>query len=190
LQVCGSATNAFLNLSRSTGLETRRLLLLTPERSTMHVVAEVNLDNRWVVVDPTYRVMLRDAQGNLLTRHELQNPAIFEEATNLIPNYTKMYSYQSFAHVRLASLPFHGYQIRQKLDRYLPRWDEYLDWSLLLERRSFLYLFFSVNALVFLMLMRVLLGWVADHRLRISRFHFRENLVRATAAFFTSPEIK
>src|SRR5207344_3265055 len=32
LEVCGSATNAFLNLSRSAGLETRRLLLLTPER--------------------------------------------------------------------------------------------------------------------------------------------------------------
>ncbi len=31
LDVCGSATNAFLNLSRSGGLETRRLLLLTPE---------------------------------------------------------------------------------------------------------------------------------------------------------------
>ena len=190
LQVCGSATNAFLNLSRSAGLEARRLLLLTPERTTMHVVAEVNLDNRWVVVDPTYRVLLRDAKGNLLTRRELQNPAIFEEATNLIPNYIKIYSYQSFAHVRVGALPFHGFQIRQKLDRYLPGWDEYLDWSLLLERRSFLYLFLSVNAFLFLLFMRVVLAWVADHRLRISRFHFRENLARATAAFFTSPEIK
>ena len=32
LLVCGSATNAFLNLSRSAGLESRRLLLLTPDR--------------------------------------------------------------------------------------------------------------------------------------------------------------
>jgi len=190
LQVCGSATNAFLNLSRSAGLETRRLLLLTPERQTMHVVAEVFLDRRWVVVDPTYRVLLRDGKGNMLTRRELQNPAIFEEATNLIPNYTKIYSYQSFAHVRVAGLPLRGFQVRQKLDRYLPGWDEYLDWSLLLERRSFLYLFVSVTALLFLTLMRIVLGWVADHRLRISRFHFRENLARATAAFFTSPEIK
>ena len=190
LQVCGSATNAFLNLARSTGLETRRLLLLTPERTTMHVVAEVNLDGRWVVVDPAYRVVLRDAKGNLLTRRDLQNPSVFEEATNLIPNYTKLYTYQNFAHVRVSSFPFHGFQIRQKLDRYLPGWDEYFDWSLLFERRSFLYLFLSVNALLFMMLMRVLLAWVADHRLRISRFHFRENLARATAAFFTSPEIK
>ncbi len=190
LAVCGSATNAFLNLSRSTGLEARRLLLLTPERTTMHVVAEVNLNGRWVVVDPAYRAVLRDAKGNLLTRRELQNPAIFEEATNLIPNYTKLYSYQNFAHVRVSLIPYRGFQIRQRLDRYLPGWDEYFDWSLLFERRSFLFLFISVNSLIFMMMMRVVLAWVADHRLRVSRFHFRENLARATAAFFTSPEIK
>jgi Transglutaminase-like superfamily len=190
LTVCGSATNAFLNLSRSTGLQVRRLLLLTPERSAKHVVAEVFLDNRWVVVDPTYRVVLKDAHGNLLTRRDLQNPQIFEEATNLIPNYIKAYSYESFAHVRLAAVPFHGFQIRQRLDRYLPGWDEYLDWSLLLERRSFMYLFLSVSSLLFLMVMRVFLAWLADHRLRVPRFHFREKLGRATAAFFTSPEIK
>src|ERR1700741_4301814 len=34
LSVCGTATNAFLNLSRSAGLTTRRLLLLTPDRNT------------------------------------------------------------------------------------------------------------------------------------------------------------
>ena len=190
LTVCGSATNAFLNLSRSTGLETRRLLLLTPERETKHVVAEIYLDGRWVVADPTYRVMLRDAKGNLLTRRELQDPAIFEQATNSIPNYTKAYSYENYAHVHVSALPLKGFQIRQRLDRYLPGWDEYLDWSLLLERRSFLYLFLSVSSLIFLMLLRLFLAWVADNRLRVPRFHFRENLIRATAAFFTSPEIK
>ena len=44
LEVCGSATNAFLNLSRSAGLKARRLLLLTPEHTAKHVVAEVNVD--------------------------------------------------------------------------------------------------------------------------------------------------
>jgi transglutaminase-like putative cysteine protease len=190
LTVCGSATNAFLNLSRSTGLQARRLLLLTPERTAKHVVAEVFLDNRWVVVDPTYRVIVRDAQGNLLTRGELQNPKTFEEATDLIPHYTKAYSYESFAHVRLSAIPLRGFQIRQRLDRFLPGWDEYFDWSLLLERRSFMYLFLSSTSLIFLMLLRVFLAWLADHRLRVPRFHFRENLGRATAAFFTSPEIK
>jgi transglutaminase-like putative cysteine protease len=190
LTVCGSATNAFLNLARSTGLEARRLLLLSSDRTAKHVVAEILLGNRWVVVDPTYRVILRDAKGNMLTRRDLQDPKVFDEATNLIPNYTKSYSYESFAHVRISALPFHGFQLRQRLDRYFPTWDEYLDWSLLLERRSFMYLFLSAISLLLLLILRILLAWLADRRLRVPRFHFRENLGRATASFFTSPEIK
>src|ERR1700758_307337 len=37
LEVCGTATNAFLNLARSSGLSARRLLLLTPEHRAKHV---------------------------------------------------------------------------------------------------------------------------------------------------------
>lgn len=190
LQVCGSATNAFLNLSRSAGFEARRLLLLTPERTAKHVVAEVHLGDRWVIVDPTYRVFLKDTQGNFLTRSELQDPKVFNEAIGLIPNYPPEYSYERFTHVRLAALPFVGSHLRQGLNTVLPGWDEYLDWNLLLERRSFLSLFLAVNALFFLLLWRIFLAWLADNRLRVPRFHFRANLSRATAAFFTSPEIK
>jgi transglutaminase-like putative cysteine protease len=190
LQVCGGATNAFLNLARSSGLDSRRLLLLTPERTTDHVVAEILLDGRWVIVDPTYRVMLKDAQGNLLTSKDLQNPGIFQQATSGIPNYPPEYNYARFAHVRLAALPFQGAQLRRFLDYLLPGWDEYLDWGLLLERRSFFCLFLSGNWLIAMMLVRMILGWVADHRLQIPRFHLRTNLTRATAALFSTPEIK
>src|SRR6516165_4396442 len=86
LEVCGSATNAFLNLSRSTGVEARRLLLLTPQRTTKHVVAEVNVDGRWVIVDATYRTFMKDDHGNLLTRKDLQNPQLFREAIRVLPN--------------------------------------------------------------------------------------------------------
>src|SRR6202022_3550862 len=74
LAICGTATNAFLNLSRSAGITARRLLLLTPQRTTKHVVAEVLVDDRWIIVDPTYRMILRDAQGLTLTRKDLHNP--------------------------------------------------------------------------------------------------------------------
>jgi len=181
---------AFLNLSRSSGLEARRLLLLTPNRNTKHVVAEVNVDGRWVIADATYRVMMKDAQGNLLTRKDLQNPELFRQATSQIPNYIQDYSYEHFAHIRLAALPLQGFHLRQVLDRVFPAWDEYLDWSLLLERRSFLYFFVCVNFLIFLLFARVLLAWLADHRLAVPRFRLRANLSRAAAAFFTSPEIK
>jgi Transglutaminase-like superfamily len=190
LEVCGSATNAFLNLSRSSGLQARRLLLLTPERTTKHVVAEVLLDGKWVIVDATYRIFLKDPQGNYLTRQDLKNPEVFRAATSLIPGYVQIYSYENFAHVRIPALPMHGFYIRRTLDALLPGWDEHLDWSLLLERRSFLLFFFSTNALILSFLARMILAWFADHRLRIPRFRLRTNLSRATSAFFTSPEIK
>lgn len=80
LNVCGTATNAFLNLGRSGGLNVRRLLLLTPERNTKHVVAEVLIDDRWIIVDPAYRAILRNAKGQMLTREELRNPTVFRQA--------------------------------------------------------------------------------------------------------------
>lgn len=190
LQVCGSATNAFLNLSRSLGLQTRRLLLLSPQGTSKHVVAEVLLDGRWAVVDATYRVIMKDAHGRPLTRSDLQNPKIFQEATSLIPLYRQEYSYEKYAHVRVSKLPVFGFLIREALDHVFPGWDENVDLSLLLERRSFLYLFFSVTVAVFLLLLRSFLAWLVDHRLRIPRFQLRTNLGRATAAFFTTPEIK
>lgn len=190
LEVCGSATNAFLNLARSAGVPARRLLLLGPDRTTRHVVVEVNVNGRWVIADATYRMFLKDAKGNLLTQKDLTNPEIFQEATGGLPHYSPEYRYERVAHVRLAGLPFHGAGLRPLLDRIFPTWDQNTEWSLLLERKSFFVFFLSTTALLFLMVLRLLLGWIADHRLRVPRFHLRTNLSRATAALFTTPEIK
>src|ERR1700722_4791635 len=190
LTVCGSATNAFLNLSRSAGLESRRLLLLAPDRTAKHVVAEVRLGGRWVIVDATYRAMFQDAQGRLLTRADLQDPRIFQEAIARIPGYIPVYSYERVAHVRVGALPMLGPALRRALDAVMPGWDESLDWSLLLERRSFAYFFLSVWALIFFLLLRIVLAWLADHRLRIPRLRLRTSLTRAAATFFSTPEIK
>jgi transglutaminase-like putative cysteine protease len=190
LEVCGSATNAFLNLSRSTGLQARRLLLLAPDRTAKHVVAEVWIDGRWVIADPTFRTFLKDSHGRLLTRKDLQNPEILREATGSIPNYLPAYSYERLASVRAAAIPYVGAAVRHLLDGTVPAWDDSLDWSLLLERRSFMYFFLAVNALIALLLMRIVIAWLADHRFQVPRFHLRANLSRATAAFFTTPEIK
>jgi hypothetical protein len=190
LNVCGTATNAFLNLARSSDVQVRRLLLLTPDRSTKHVVAEVLIDNRWVIVDPTYRILFRDAQGHFLTRKELQNPVIFEQAVSSIPNYPREYNYDRFAHVRLARLPLEGLRLRSVLEALYPGWDEAVDWSLLLERDSFLYLVLAAMATLFFLMLREVLAWYADSRLRIPRFHLRDHMIRAGAAFFSTPEIK
>ena len=190
LNVCGTATNAFLNLARSSGLQVRRLLLLTPERNTKHVVAEGFLDNRWVIVDPTYRVTLRDVQGRMLTRQDLQNPVIFAQATGKIPGYLPEYDYQIYAHVRLARLPLQKLHLRRLLNFIYPGWDESTDWGLLLERRSFFVLFVALLATLFFAALRFGLGWYADHRLGLPRIRLRQKALRAGAAFFTTPEIK
>jgi len=190
LAICGTATNAFLNLSRSAGLTARRLLLLTPEHTAKHVVAEVLVDGRWIIVDPTYRIILRDAQGHTLTRKDLQNPAILAQATGKIPGYLPIYTYQSFAHVRLARLPLAGFGLPSFLRKIYPSWDEDFDWSLLLERESFFFFFISFLAFIFLLIIRFLLAWYADYHLRVSRFRFRRHMLRAGATFFSPPEIK
>ena len=190
LRVCGTATNAFLNLARASDLQVRRLLLLSPDWNTIHVVAEVLINGRWVIVDPTYRVIMKDAQGNFLTRKDLQNPALFEQAVSAIPNYPRDYSYEHFAHVRLARLPLDGLHLRKVFDALYPGWEESVDWSLMLERESFLYLVLASLAAIFFLLVREVLAWYADSRLRIPRFHLREHVIRAGIAFFSTPEIK
>jgi hypothetical protein len=190
LSVCGTATNAFLNLARSNGLSARRLLLMTPDNKAKHVVAEILIDGRWVVADPAYRILLRDAQGRLLTREDLRNPAVLAEATRAVPNYPKEYTYEKFAHVRLARLPLQGFHLRWILDKVAPGWEESVDWTLLLERESFFALCASALAFVVLLLLRFLLGWYADYRLMIPRFQLRSQFIRAGTTFFRAPEIK
>jgi hypothetical protein len=190
LNVCGTATNAFLNLVRSSDLRARRLLLLTVDNSTKHVVAEVLIGGRWIIVDPTYRVILSDGAGRYLTRKDLQNPVIFEQAASAIPNYPRQYSYEHFAHVRLARLPYLGFGLRKLLSAIAPGWEEAIDWSLHHQRESFFYLVLSVAAMLSFLLLRAVLAWYADSRLRIPRFHLREHALRAGVAFFSTPEIK
>ncbi len=190
LNVCGTATNAFLNLVRSSDLRARRLLLLTPDNNTKHVVAEVLTAGRWIVVDPAYRVIMKDAAGNYLTRKDLQNPVVFREATSAIPGYPPEYTYDHLAHVRLTRLPYVGFGLKKMLGTIAPGWEEAVDWSLLLERESFFYMVLSVTAMLFFLLLRAALAWYADSRLRVPRFHLREHALRAGVAFFSTPEIK
>jgi len=190
LKVCGTATNAFLNLARASDLQVRRLLLLSPDGGAKHVVAEVLINQRWVIVDPTYRAIMKDAQGRLLTRKDLQDQAVFEQAAGAIPDYPRDYNYERLAHVRLARLPFVGLGLRKVANAIYPSWEEAVDWSLLLERESFLYLVLAAVATLFFLVLRQMLGWYADSMLRVPRFHLWEHMIRAGAAFFSTPEIK
>jgi hypothetical protein len=179
LQVCGTATNAFVNLAQSNGLQARRLLLLDSYGLSKHVVVEVLMGNRWTVVDPSYHFILRLPNGEFPTREELKDPAIFRAATQSIPNYPTVYTYESTVHVRLARIPFIGRYLRPIFNFIWPPWEEAINWTLLVERESFATLVASIFLLCFALAARLLLGRYCERNLGIERERLRDQILRA-----------
>ncbi len=183
LQVCGSATNAFLNLANSSGLDVRRLLLLNAHGGANHVDAEVLLEGNWVVVDPTFRRILRDSQGAPLTSAQLKDASVLRVATQDLTGYRPIYSFERTAHLRLARVPFLGPLAGSICDSLLPGWDASEFVTLFLERESFAAVVGSAVFFVFLIFMRALLGWYGTRRLGVHRVRFVERLRRGRLAF-------
>lgn len=188
LLVCGSATNAFVNLASSSGLQARRLLLLGPNRQATHVVAEVRLDGRWAVVDPAYRIIFRDDQGQLLTRQQLSDPHILLEATRKVEGYPPKSTFDRTAHVRIARVPVIGSLLRRVLDAVFPKWQEAVNWTLVLERESFAVMTLALLLTCFSVAARFALSWYGERRLGITRVRLREQLIRAGATLLNSPK--
>ena len=187
LRACGTATNAFVNLSNISRVPARRLLLMGRNWSAKHVVAEVRLDGRWVVVDPTFRAVFRGADGQPLTREELLDPDTFKHAIESIPSYPPDYSFERTAHVRVPKLPYIGTLFRSSLNRLSPNWSDSVFWSLLFERESFAASVSAILLVVFLLLARVALRWFGERRLGIQMFRARANLAEASRALIRGP---
>jgi hypothetical protein len=183
LRVCGSATNAFINLGDSAGLVVRRLLLLDSRRITKHVVAEVVIDGRWVVVDPAFRTLLRGSDGGFLTREQLSDPAVFSAATRGLNGYDPIDTYESTAHVRIYRLGFAGRAIRGALNRLVPGWEDSTAISLLMERESLASMVAALVLVFLLSLLRVGLRWYGERRLGIRPVRVRQQIRRAVHAF-------
>jgi hypothetical protein len=187
LRVCGTATNAFINLANSGGLPVRRLLLLDSHQSTKHVVAEVLVDGRWIVVDPAYRTIFRDANGQTVTREELVNPATFTVVSQRIPHYPAEYTFDNTVHVRLAGISYLGKPLRSVMNHVLPGWEDSTIMTLLVERESFAAVVASILFLIFILLLRAAIRWYGEIRLSIQSTRFRERILRACSAFLTPP---
>jgi SAM-dependent methyltransferase len=183
LQVCGSATNAFINLADSSGLSARRLLLLNNDHGAKHVVAEVLVNGRWIVVDPSFRTILRGAGGQFLTRHDLADPTIFWTATHNIQHYDPSYDYTETVHVHLTRIPFLGAALQRTLNRYLPDWADSAAISLLIERESLAAVVASMLIVLFLVLLRVSIRWYGESRLGVQAVRVRTKFRRAAHAF-------
>jgi hypothetical protein len=179
LEVCGTATNAFVNLAQSKGLHARRLLLLDQRGLSKHVVVEVLIGDRWAVVDPSYHFILRLPGGQFPTRADLRDPAIFRAATQSIPNYPPSYTYESTVHVRLTRIPGIGRHLRGIFDFIWPPWEEKINWTLLVERESFAALVVSIFLFCTALAARFSLAWYCRKKLGIVRERLRDQILRA-----------
>ncbi len=188
LEVCGTATNAFVNLAQSSGFHARRLLLLDENLRSKHVVVETLIDNRWVIVDPSYHALLRLPSGRPVTREELRNLEVFRAATQAIPNYPSIYTYERTVHIRLARIPLAGGLLRRVLNFVWPSWEEAINWTLLLERESFAVLTMSIFLLCFALVIRLFLSWYCSRRLGIVRVRLRDQLARAGEVLISNPK--
>ena len=187
LNVCGTATNAFVNLASAGGIEARRLLLLDAQgMNTNHVVAEVHLDGRWVIVDPTFHAILKDSAGRLLTRQELARPTVFQEATRNIARYDPAYNYEHTAFIHFARLPLVGRFLQTKLNSVLPSWQERINWTVLVERQSNATLIAGIVLLCVAVCLRRLIFWYGQ-KCSIVPMSPWEQLMHGGVALFSPP---
>lgn len=183
LKVCGSATNAFVNLANAGGLPSRRLLLMNDKRDTNHVVAEVWTGEKWIVVDPSFRFIPRGFDGQPLTREDLGDPAVFEHVVQSVPHYDPSYNYYHTAHLRMARVPIIGPTLRRILETVAPRWSDSIYITLLAERRSFASAIVAGLLCSVFFLARLILRRISEMRLGIHRVRFRDRLLRACRTF-------
>jgi len=148
LNVCGTSSNAFMNLASAAELKVRRLLLLDEFDKVMHVVAEVQWGDRWIVVNPQQGLVFKDKQGHGLTKEELRDPEVFRDAISRMPGYDPNYTFEQTIHIHLERIPVLGRALRRVLDRFAPGWEEVINWAYLPENPSLWLIFISIPLLL------------------------------------------
>jgi transglutaminase-like putative cysteine protease len=120
-KICGSASAAFVFLARSLGIPARVLLLLNERGVTKHVTAEVWLDGRWVVVEPTFGLAMKDGNGRWLSKEDLRDLATLRQATRHVA-YPPDYTYDRTGYINWRKVPLVG----QRLGDWLRKrgWEE------------------------------------------------------------------
>lgn len=106
---CNHQVDVFMSLARLQDIRTRMLYLLTADmHSSPHTIAEAFINNRWVITDVSWNLILRNPQGKLATRQDLaddftiltDNPQVKEIAKDFPPfadeEYLRIYTNQSY----------------------------------------------------------------------------------------------
>jgi hypothetical protein len=178
LKVCGSASNAFMNLAEAAGIKTHRLLLLNASGGTKHVVVEALWGDRWVVIDPSFRSVFRDRSGRPLSKDELRDPAIFKDAISRIPKYDPTYTFDRSVHVHVQRVPVVGFYLRRILNSWFPQWERMANWGYFPEHPSLWPVVASLPLLILGILIRVLLHRWTPAPARAKTFGFRKRLIQ------------
>ncbi len=185
LDVCGTATNAFVNLASAGGIEARRLLLLDGQNNiTNHVVAEVLIDGRWVIVDPSFHTILKDSNGHLLTRQDLARPEVLQDATRSLAGYNPAYNYEHTAFIHFSRLPLVGHFFQTNLSSVLPAWQERINWAILVERQSYATLVIGIALLGLALCLRRMICWYG-RKFSVSPMNPWEQLRHSGIALFS-----
>jgi hypothetical protein len=181
LKVCGSASNAFINLADAAGLKTRRLLLIAASGNVMHVVAEVQWDQRWVAVDPQQGRVFRDPLGRALSKEELRDPQVFQDAISGMPGYNPSYTFEHTRHLHLRRIPL-GDLLRRILTYLFPVWEEAVNWAYIPENPSLWPIVISLPLFFLGNLLNWLVGWYGRKKLGINTLGLGRQLLRAGRA--------
>ena len=185
LKVCGSATNAFINLADSSGLSSRRLLLVNADGGAKHVVAEVLINGRWIVVDPSFRTIPQRRQRPVAYTSRFgrqcrffvrnaEHPQLRSELQlfrNIAP------SFGTYSVPRVVCAASAG-SLSAKLGG-LPCTKPTRRTGIFSGRR------YSVLALLFLFLVRISLRWYGESRLGIQTLRVHTQVIRAASALFS-----
>ena len=182
LKICGSASNAFINLASAAGLKTRRLLLLDNAGIVMHVVVEVWWGDRWAVVDPQQGRVFRDLQGRPLSKEDLRKPAKFAEALSAMPGYRPEYNFAHIIHIRTGRMPF-GSMVRGTLSHLFPNWEEVVNWGYFPENPSLWPIIFALPLLFVSLVLHGLVGWYGRKKLGVDTWGLRERFRQAGRVF-------
>jgi hypothetical protein len=154
-------------------------LLLTNERhGAKHVVAEVYLDGRWVVVDPGFRALLRDGNGRLLTKEELRDAIIFRQATGGIAGYNPEYTYDRTGYIRFEKIPIVGKALRRLTGVLFRRPPEEIPRPRFLDRSELVVLYLGVVGIVAGVILHIIWGhFVIKRHFGIRRLRLRERVL-------------
>lgn len=98
---CGSFSGVAVKLLKTAGFPVRFVQMLDrddPDGLAHHIIVEALVDNRWVICDPLYDLVFRDADGRLLGFDEIRRdwPALKAQCP---PDYDMRYDYAGIRRV-------------------------------------------------------------------------------------------